>query len=152
MLGGQHAAFRVHSATGFTMIQLEGTSDNLTFTGVLQPASFPRPIVVTDDLGSDPTAFQMISLHPFRVSAGCIACFAFDEPFAYPAMISLVDGTGFVIFSAAVEAAAAPSSAPQSPSPKLGSAASFSALGPLRLRDQQCDGYLRAGHYPRRLH
>jgi hypothetical protein len=86
MIGAQHTVFRVHVATGFTMIEVEVTNGDRTFAEVPLPARFPPPIVVTNDFAFELTPVQMISMSPSRVSGGCIACFAFDELFAYQEM------------------------------------------------------------------
>jgi hypothetical protein len=68
------------------MIEVEVTDGDRTFAEVPLPARFPTPVVVANDVAFELTPFQMISVSPFRVSAGCTACFAFDELFAYQEM------------------------------------------------------------------
>jgi hypothetical protein len=89
MLSAQHTAFRVH----WLHHDLARGHKRPRFHGRLRSARFRTPIVVTNGLAFDIAAFQMLSLSAFCVPARRTACFAFNEPFAYPAM--KVRGTDF---------------------------------------------------------
>jgi hypothetical protein len=92
-LSPQKTVFRVQGVPSAKFVELELKDDQVTWRAVFRDPPFPPPILIANGLHDIVlSAYQLISVAPFQIAPLSTAAFAYDEPFAYPAIHIVCEG------------------------------------------------------------